>query len=92
MEMTPIYAPRSESEAAVITSMMQAYGIEFFMQGGAFSTMYPGPMANSLNAQMLMVRADQAALAKELLATFIKESGQAASDAGPEPDMAPGNP
>lgn len=80
MEMTPVYSPRSESEAAVVTSMMQAYQIDFVMQGGAFSTMYPGPVANSLNAQVLMVRKDQAELARQLLAAFMEESGEPAAE------------
>ncbi|MDX3895637.1 hypothetical protein [Pusillimonas sp.] len=84
MDMTPVCTPRSESEAAVIASMMQAYGIDFVMQGGAFSTMYPGPVSTSLNAQVLLVRMDQADMARELLAGFMEESEQAASKAGPE--------
>jgi len=71
MDMTPIYTPRSESEAAIITSMMNAYQIEFVMQGAAFGSMYPGPIANSLNARILMVRSDQAEEAKQLLAEFM---------------------
>ncbi|HEY9573794.1 MAG TPA: hypothetical protein VIR76_11820 [Pusillimonas sp.] len=68
--MIPIYRPKSESEAAVIGSLMQAYGISFLMSGGAFSAMYPGPIANSLNAQTLMVRKDQAELAMQLIQPF----------------------
>ncbi|MGB3291064.1 MAG: hypothetical protein WBA83_17480 [Burkholderiaceae bacterium] len=71
--MIPIYCPKSESEASVITSLMDAYGISFLMRGGAFSTMYPGPVANSLNAQTLMVREDQADLARQLLEPFVQE-------------------
>jgi hypothetical protein len=69
--MIPIYSPKSESEAAVIASLMQAYGVDFFMQGGAFSTMYPGPILNSLNAQTLMVHEDDVALATQLIQPFI---------------------
>ena len=69
--MIPVYSPKSASEAAVIASLMQAYGISFFMRGGAFSSMYPGPISNSLNAQMLMVEDDQAELAKELVRSFL---------------------
>lgn len=84
MDMTPVYTPRSESEAAVITSMMQAYGIDFFIQGGAFSTMYPGPLANSLNAQVLLVRRDQAEIARQLLATFTQGTDNTDMDTDPE--------
>jgi hypothetical protein len=50
---------------------MQAYEIDFFMQGGAFSTMYPGPILNSLSAQTLMVHEDDVALATQLIQPFI---------------------
>lgn len=71
--MIPIYCPKSESEASVIASLMDAYGITFLMRGGAFGSMYPGPVANSLNARTLMVQEDQAELAMQLLQPFIEE-------------------
>ncbi|MFA5490615.1 MAG: DUF2007 domain-containing protein [Candidimonas sp.] len=71
--MLAIYTPKSESEAAVIASLLRAYDIDFVFRGGAFSTMYPGPVVNSLNEQALMVRADQAELARQLLREFIDE-------------------
>lgn len=71
--MVPIYSPKSESEAAVISSLLQAYDIAFFMRGGAFSSMYPGSVTNSLNEQTLMVRPDQVPLAKELLQAFLAD-------------------
>jgi len=74
--MIPIYAPKSESEAAVIASLMSAYGISFFMRGGAFSSMYPGPLTNSLNAQMLMVDPGQAELARDLIRSFLPDAEQ----------------
>lgn len=71
--MLAIYTPKSESEAAVIASLLRAYDVEFIYQGGAFSSMYPGTLVNSLNEQTLMVRDDQVELAKQLLHEFIKE-------------------
>lgn len=71
--MLAIYTPKSESEAAVIASLLRAYRVEFVFQGGAFSTMYPGPLVNSLNEQALMVRDDQVELARQLLREFIDE-------------------
>ncbi|NGM88267.1 hypothetical protein G5B35_13215 [Parapusillimonas sp. SGNA-6] len=70
--MIPIYSPKSESEAAVIASMLEAYGVDFLMQGAAFSTMYPGPISNSLNAQTLLVREEDVALATQLIQPFIE--------------------
>ncbi|MBV6305940.1 DUF2007 domain-containing protein [Candidimonas humi] len=69
--MVPVYTPKSEPETAVIVALMEAYGIAYFMQGGAFGTMYPGPVSNSLNARTLMVEDDQAELARELIRPFL---------------------
>ncbi len=71
--MIPIYSPKNESEAAVIVALMQAYGIRFLMQGGAFSTLYPGSFSNSLNEQTLMVDEQDATLARDLLADFLDD-------------------
>lgn len=71
MEMVPIYRPKSNSEALVISSLMQAHGIRHLMQGGAFSSLYPGALSTSLNAQTLVVDAAQAELARALLADFM---------------------
>jgi len=71
--MIPIYTPKSDAEASVISSLLDAYGVEFHMQGAAFSTMYPGPISNSLNAQRLLVREDQADFARQLIRDFMDE-------------------
>ena len=73
MIVVPLYTPKSESEAAVIASLLHAYGVSFFMRGGAFSTMYPGSMTSSLNEQTLMVRDDHVELAKGLLQSFLTD-------------------
>ncbi len=71
--MIPIYTPKSTSEASVIGALLDAYGVEYLMQGAAFSTMYPGPIANSLNDQRLWVREDQADFARQLIRGFLDE-------------------
>lgn len=71
MSLIPIYRPRSNAEALVIASLMQAHAIRHVMQGGAFSSMVPGPLAVSLNAQILMVESSQEATARELLTGFL---------------------
>jgi len=71
MDMIPVYTMKSEPEAAVIASLMAAYNIHFFISGRGFSSMYPGAVSNSLNEQILMVRADQVELAKTLLEPFL---------------------
>lgn len=71
--MIPLYRPRSDAQAAVIASMLEAYGVDFLMQGSAFSAMYPGPLATSLNAQVLLVSEADIPRARELLESFLDE-------------------
>lgn len=73
--MLPIYAPRDTAEVAVITSLLQAYGVRFVIQGQAFGSLVPGPLSNSLNAQMVLVDETQTALAQALLADFMSNDG-----------------
>lgn len=76
--MIPVYKPQSESEASVIASLLDAYGVVFHMQGGAFSAMYPGPLVNSLNDQVVLVREDHAELAHQLIQGFLGEGSEPA--------------
>lgn len=71
MDMIPIYTMKSEPEAAVISSLMTAYNINFIISGRGFSSMYPGAVSTSLNEQILMVQADQVELAQTLLEPFL---------------------
>ncbi len=77
MDMVPVYSPQSESEAAVLTALMQAYGIRFHIRGGAFSALYPGTVSTSLNEQVLMVASEQAELARQLLESFENDGSNA---------------
>lgn len=69
--MIPLYRPTSDAQATVIASMLEAYGVNFLMQGSAFSAMYPGPLATSLNAQVLLVSEEDIGRARELLTDFL---------------------
>ncbi|CAM5221656.1 hypothetical protein CDEF62S_06374 [Castellaniella defragrans] len=71
MTLTVVYRPKSNSEALVVEALMQAHGIRHVMQGGAFSSMYPGALRTSLNAQTLLVEVGQAELARALLIDFL---------------------
>jgi hypothetical protein len=53
--MIPIYTPQTESEVAVISSMLDAYEIPYFIRGGAFSKLYPGLQIKDYNTQTFMV-------------------------------------
>jgi hypothetical protein len=74
--MVPVYSPLTESEAAVISAMLEAHGIHFFIRGGAFSKLYPGMQIKDYNTQTFMVPEESYELARDLLAEFIKPSTQ----------------
>ena len=74
--MVPVYSPLTESEASVISSLLEAYEIPFFIRGGVFSKLYPGMQIKDYNTQTFMVPAESYEIARELLAEFIKPSAQ----------------
>ena len=55
----------------MISAMLRAYEIPFFVRGRGFSTLYPGPQIKDYNTQTFMVPLDQRDFALELLADFI---------------------
>jgi hypothetical protein len=72
----PIYTPQTESEVAVISSMLAAYEIPYFIRGGAFSKLYPGMQIKDYNTQTFMVPAEFQESARELLNDFINPEPQ----------------
>ncbi len=77
--MVPVYSPLTESESSVISSLLEAHDIPFFIRGGAFSKLYPGMQIKDYNTQTFMVPAESYELARALLAEFIKPSAQEAA-------------
>ncbi len=71
--MTPIYTLKSSGEAAIISALMEGYGIRHHIQGSAFGSLYPTSLTNDLNAQILLVADDQVELAQALLEPFLDE-------------------
>lgn len=74
--MIAIYTPQTESEVAVISSMLAAYEIPYFIRGGAFSKLYPGLQIKDYNTQTFMVPSEFQAAARELLNDFINPEPQ----------------
>lgn len=79
--MLPVYSPITESEAAVISAMLEAHEIPFFIRGAGFSKLYPGMQIKDYNIQTFMVPAESYELARELLVEFIKPSSHEVVDA-----------
>lgn len=72
--MRPVYSPITESEAAVISTMLEAHEIPFFIRGGGFSKLYPGMQIKDYNTQTFMVPGEHYDFTRELLAEFIHPS------------------
>jgi hypothetical protein len=70
--MIPLYTAQTESEVAVISAMLQAYEVPYFIRGAAFSKLYPGLQIKDYNTQTFMVPVAFADLARELLSDFIQ--------------------
>lgn len=70
MEFIPVAMPHTESELAVMVSLLDAHGIPHFVQNGGFGGLYPGIGLSLLNDRPIMVREDYARQARELLAVF----------------------
>lgn len=74
MGMTPLYTPRSTSEASVIAALLNAHDIRYIMQGAAFSSMYPGPFSTSLNECTLLVADEDMEFARQLIEPFMQDA------------------
>jgi len=70
MEFVPVAIPQSESELSVMVSILQAYDIPHFILNRGFGGLYPGMKVHLINGQHVMVPADRASDAKDLLAVF----------------------
>ena len=65
-----VATPQTESELAVMVSLLDAHDIPYFVHNRGFGGLYPGPQLHIYNARRIMVRADRAPEARDLLAVF----------------------
>lgn len=74
MDFLPVATPQTESELAVMVSLLDAHGIQHYVHNQGFGGLYPGMQMDLYNARRLMVPADHAAEALDLLAVFSRRS------------------
>jgi len=72
--MVPLYTPETESEASVISGLLEAYQISFFIRGGAFGKLYPGVHISPFNTQTFMVSKADLEFALGLITDFVSDS------------------
>ena len=74
MDFLPVATPQTESELAVMVSLLDAHGIQHYVHNQGFGGLYPGMQMDLYNARRLMVPADHAAEALDLLVVFSRQS------------------
>lgn len=70
MAFVEVFSPHSESELAVVTSMLEAHDIPVFVQGRHLGSLMPGLQIAGYSLQRVMVPEERVADATELLAAF----------------------
>jgi hypothetical protein len=70
MALVRVLSPQSESEIAVVTSLLEAHDIPVFVHGRHLGSLLPGLQIGSYNTQSIMVPEECVADAQELLAEF----------------------
>ena len=83
MSLVKVFSPQTESEIAVITSLLEAHEIPVFIHGRHLGSLLPGLQIGSYNTQSIMVPEERAADALELLREF--QPAQTPVDGGPLP-------
>jgi hypothetical protein len=70
MALVRVLSPQSESEIAVVTSLLEAHDIPVFIHGRHLGSLLPGLQIGNYNTQSIMVPEERAADALELLTEF----------------------
>ena len=73
MTLVRVFSPQSESEIAVVTSLLEAHDIPVFVHGRHFGSLLPGLQIGSYNTQSIMVPEDRVSDALELLTDFMRD-------------------
>lgn len=68
MALVAILQPQTETELAIALSILEAHGIETFVHGQHFGSLFPGLQIESYNTRTVMVPEECANEAREALA------------------------
>lgn len=75
MDFLPAATPQNESELVVMVSLLEAAGIQHYVHNQGFGGLYPGMQIGLYNDRRIMVPAERAAEARELLSVFLPLQG-----------------
>ena len=69
-----LYSPQNDSELAIIRSIFDGEGLNYYIRNDHFGSLKVGPKIDLLNAKMIQVHDEQFELASELISEFLKNS------------------
>ncbi len=75
--MISLYSPDNDVDLAIIKSIFEGEGIEYFVHNDHFGTLKIGPKIDLFNAKTIMVQEHQFEMAKELIDEFLENIKEA---------------
>jgi hypothetical protein len=78
MDLVPIAEPQSESELAVMLSLLEADNIPAFVQGGGIGGLLPGPQIGSYNTRRIVVPGSCEEQARAALVVLLRPNDEPA--------------
>ncbi len=72
--MKNLYSPQNDSELAIIRSIFDGEGLNYYIRNEHFGSLKVGPKIDLLNAKMIQVYEEQFELASELISIFLENS------------------
>jgi hypothetical protein len=69
--MIELYSPKNETELALIKSILESEGIDYYVRNDHFGSMKVGPRIELFNAKTFLVSKNDDARARELISDFL---------------------
>lgn len=82
--MKKLYSPNNDSELALIKSILDGEGIQYFVHNDHFGTLKVGPRIELLNAKTIMVAEKHYEVSKGIIDDFLKNIQEASENTKPK--------
>ena len=76
--MIKIYSPKDEADLAIIQSILEGEGIQYYIHNDNFGSLNVGPRTSSFNEKVIMVDEKDEERAKELISDYLKTTKEEA--------------
>lgn len=73
-KMKNLYSPQNDSELAIIRSIFDGEGLNYYIRNDHFGSLKVGPKIDLLNAKMIQAHEEQFELASDLISEFLENS------------------